>query len=146
MTEKNDAPSYVEYSANNSGGHWWLTDEDWYKLEKAGWVILWAKDEFVYDDGAYVYENGAPKISGGSRTNFIDNDGRWLGTLAKYAFKPNCEDIKAAVSEWEDITRQSASEPGCQCCGQPHNFALYKNGKYAGSGPSISWEPRSSWE
>ena len=31
----------VEYSSNNSGGSWWLSDDDWRKLEKAGWEIQW---------------------------------------------------------------------------------------------------------
>ncbi len=26
----------IEYSSNNSGGDWWLKDEDWFALEKAG--------------------------------------------------------------------------------------------------------------
>ncbi len=31
----------VEYSSNNSGGDWWLTEQDWLNLEKAGWVVVW---------------------------------------------------------------------------------------------------------
>ena len=31
----------VEYSSNNSGGDWWLSDEDWKNLEQAGWVVNW---------------------------------------------------------------------------------------------------------
>ena len=31
----------ITYSSNNSGGGWWLTDEDWYALENAGWVVEW---------------------------------------------------------------------------------------------------------
>jgi hypothetical protein len=31
----------VEYNSNNSGGDWWLSDRDWFKLEKAGWVVEW---------------------------------------------------------------------------------------------------------
>lgn len=29
----------VTYSSNNSGGSWWLNDEQWRALEKAGWKL-----------------------------------------------------------------------------------------------------------
>ena len=29
----------IVYSSNNSGGSWWLSDEDWKKLEAAGWNV-----------------------------------------------------------------------------------------------------------
>ena len=38
---KSRARVLVEYSHNNSGGHWWLTDDDWRELEKAGWKVEW---------------------------------------------------------------------------------------------------------
>lgn len=31
----------IEYSSNNSGGSWWLSDEDWKALEAAGWDVEW---------------------------------------------------------------------------------------------------------
>jgi hypothetical protein len=31
----------IEYSSNNSGGYWRLSDEDWQNLEKAGWKVNW---------------------------------------------------------------------------------------------------------
>lgn len=37
----------VEYSSNNSGGNWWLSDEDWIALEKAGWNVEWRKNRFL---------------------------------------------------------------------------------------------------
>lgn len=30
---------YTEYDSNNSGGSFWLSDQNWADLEKAGWVI-----------------------------------------------------------------------------------------------------------
>ena len=33
----------IEYNAINSGGSWWLTDEDWHALEAAGWKVEWRK-------------------------------------------------------------------------------------------------------
>lgn len=57
----------VEYSSNNSGGHWWLSDEDWLALEQAGWVVEWYRDR----EGPFK----------------ADPDGRWLGGLAGNATK-----------------------------------------------------------
>lgn len=31
----------VEYSSHNSGGHWWVDDDGWKALEKAGWKVDW---------------------------------------------------------------------------------------------------------
>lgn len=31
----------ITYESNNSGGSWWLTDQDWKKLEEAGWEVEW---------------------------------------------------------------------------------------------------------
>lgn len=47
----------LSYSANNSGGYWWLQDEHWKKLEAAGWKVEWVKGD------------------------------RWLGALAKACSK-----------------------------------------------------------
>lgn len=103
----------VQYSSNNSGGSWWLTDQDWYDLEKAGWKVEWIKDradEFALRP---------------------DKDGRFLGSLAVYAKKVFTANSEAsaedkAVADWTDITGQSASEQGCNCCGQPHSFWVEK--------------------
>jgi len=90
-----------EYSSNNSGGTWWLKDEDWRKLEAAGWRVRWVKD------------GGHPFLKPG--------EDRWLGALATAAFKAfPSED--AARDEFEAITGQDANAEGCNCCGQPHNF------------------------
>jgi hypothetical protein len=37
----------LEYNPNNSGGSWWLEDEDWYALEKAGWTVEWVEGGYV---------------------------------------------------------------------------------------------------
>ena len=37
----------VEYTSTNSGGQWWLTDDDWKNLEKAGWKVEWEKERFL---------------------------------------------------------------------------------------------------
>lgn len=37
----------ITYDSNNSGGNWWLSDEDWKKLEKAGWNVDWKEERFL---------------------------------------------------------------------------------------------------
>jgi len=37
----------VEYDSNNSGGSWWLNDDQWKALEKAGWVVDWKEDRWL---------------------------------------------------------------------------------------------------
>lgn len=112
----------VEYSSNNSGGEWWLTDENWLALEKAGWVVDWFREQ---EGKAFP----------------TDADGRWLGALASVATKEGATSLEEAAREWEEITGASATDAGCACCGQPHNFTLYDDeGGYVDSGPSTSYE------
>jgi hypothetical protein len=88
----------LEYSHNNSGGSWWLKDEDWFNLEKAGWTIQWCRDDRFY---------------GGER---------FLGALATTATKM-VSDPKTEIREFEKITNQRVSDTGCSCCGSPHSFS-----------------------
>lgn len=102
--------SYIEYSANNSGGSWWLTDEDWKILEEAGWEVIWLKDD----------EHFSSKV---------DENGRWLGTKALRAKRYGVP-IGVAEAEFAALTGQSPYDEGCSCCGQPHNFYAYnENGE-----------------
>lgn len=32
----------LKYSSNNSGGSWWLTDQNWKDLEASGWVVFYS--------------------------------------------------------------------------------------------------------
>jgi len=140
--------SYVEYSSNNSGGHWWLTDKNWRALEAAGWKILWCIQSVQYDSkGDIIYEeDGSPKLEPADKDwTQPGPDGRWLGALATKAFKPGVTSLRKAVAEWQRITKQNPSAEGCRCCGNPHNFYLYVDGKMVDSGPearglSFSWE------
>lgn len=95
---------YVEYSSNNSGGDWWLTDEDWKALETAGWEVEWFAD----------------------RTDpFLKKpypDGRFLGALASHAKRYGVS-LRPAIAEWEDITGSYSNDLGCSCCGTPHSFS-----------------------
>ena len=110
----------VEYSSNNSGGHWWLEDKDWQALEGAGWNVNWVKD-----------------------SEFHTGD-RWLGAFADSASRTGLS-LLDAVDEWERVTGKSSTDAGCPCCGQPHMFTEYDDdGKYVSSGPSVSYE--ASWD
>lgn len=114
---------HVEYRSNNSGGDWWLTDDDWRALEAAGWEIRWfAANRDVY------------------RT--LDAEGRFIGALADSAIRRQAS-LRDAVDEWERVTGKSSLDAGCPCCGQPHWFTEYDdNGDYVTSGPDVEY---SSW-
>jgi hypothetical protein len=96
----------IEYSSNNSGGDWWLTDEDWKALEDAGWKVQWHKDD--------------PPDSPFARS--ISEDGRWLGALAGYA-SIDAETPADAMRSFEKATGKDVSDEGCNCCGPPHSFS-----------------------
>lgn len=103
----------VRYSSNNSGGSWWLSDEDWKNLEKAGWYIFWG--------GAYFCDTECP----GHRIVENSHDAekkRWLGALAVEATK-EFDTITKCLQEFELITGQDVSNDGCSCCGAPHSFS-----------------------
>lgn len=141
---------YVEYSSNNSGGHWWLKDGHWKALEAAGWKVHWASLANVYTDGGRDYArdaDGTPKLQpieqSGEKFKSLfgrkDPNGeyRYLGALAKTAYRVGLP-LRGAADEWERITGMDATDPGCPCCGQPHNFTEYDAaGKFVASGPTV---------
>lgn len=100
----------VKYSSNNSGGSWWLKDEDWLALEKAGWKVEWVRDN----------PNTLFKDDGGERS---------LGALASRAEK-EFETPGAAMREFEAVTGQTVSDEGCNCCGAPHSFSWGEGDKW----------------
>ena len=97
----------LEYSSNNSGGNWWLDDEDWKALEAAGWDVDW----YAQRDDAKLFYKG----------------GRFLGALASRAFKmvANKAEATEAIEQFERVTGSFVTDQGCNCCGQPHYFSLY---------------------
>lgn len=120
----------TEYDSNNSGGKWWLTDEDWKALEAAGWDVEWRAVKYQQDvaNGEKFAELGKP-----------DKDGRWLGALATKASRQGLA-LKEAVAEWERITGKDSLDAGCACCGNPHNFTEYDdNDKWVASGPEFEY-------
>jgi hypothetical protein len=94
----------VEYSSNNSGGSWWLDDEDWEKLEQAGWQVDWYSD---------------PEVSTGM---FGRGGDTFLGAKATRARK-RFSKMGEGIREWEDATNKDSSDVGCSCCGVPHSFS-----------------------
>jgi hypothetical protein len=92
----------IRYSANNSGGNWWVTDDDWRALERAGWTVEWFKDD--------------PYMS-----KTCDHDGRNIGALAWSATR-EAMSMGAAMAEFAAVTGQDPEEEGCECCGRPHQF------------------------
>lgn len=94
----------IVYDSNNSGGVWWLRDEDWIKLEKAGWVVDWYRDQ---KDTFILFK--------------LDSEGRRLGALATTAYRDGLS-LRDAIAEWEKITNEYSETKGCPCCGPPHNF------------------------
>lgn len=98
---------YIEYVANNSGGYWWLSDDDWHALERTGWVVDW-------------HANGGT----GTWPGHVDAEGRWLGTLASRARLYRVT-MDSAIESWETATGQDSQAEGCTCCGQPHGFYAY---------------------
>jgi len=105
----------IEYNSNNSGGDWWLTDQNWKDLAAAGWDVDWVADE----------TNDLIRSSA--------KDGRWLGALATSASRKGVS-LRMAIEEFERVTGQNSSALGCSCCGVPHNFTEYdENDKWIDS-------------
>lgn len=92
----------VKYSSNNSGGSWWLNDDDWKNLEKAGWKVGWFKTDKDWQQ-------------------WHPGDDRFLGGLAMEATRYGVT-MAHAIEEWSRITGQNPDEEGCSCCGAPHSF------------------------
>jgi hypothetical protein len=97
----------VKYSPNNSGGSWWLKDQDWKALEQEGWVIDWyaTREPTSYRPDPYP-------------------DGRWFDSLAAGALIETDDEPLIIIQAWEKTTNQDASAEGCNCCGEPHTFRV----------------------
>lgn len=72
----------------------------------------------------YVTECGLDKCKGHRRFTSHEQmagDDRWLGALSKEASK-EFDNVGDAIREFERLTKQNASDEGCNCCGPPHGF------------------------
>lgn len=117
---------YIVYNSNNSGGDWWLGDDNWKALEANGWVVHWyhdpddpshshSREDVGTSLGCHSHRYGDPLLQANS-----DGD-RWLGALAVSAAKET-NDPAGAIEEWERTTGMRAGSVGCNCCGPPHTF------------------------
>ena len=137
----------VEYSSNNSGGRWWLKDEDWIALEKAGWTVAWGgtcfcpkkgklprpgdrkptyKIKCVPKQNLHEKEHGLPASCKGHslalKYEDLTDDLRFLGAPANNALF-ECETPGDAMRFFEEVTGQDVTDEGCNCCGCPHHFS-----------------------
>lgn len=135
----------VEYSSNNSGGHWWLTDQNWQDLEKAGWYVIWGRLWFCrskYETTARpaTIKHLCPQDKCEGHRRFesaaeISEDARWLESLARAAIREGLS-MADAIAEWERITGANSAELGCSCCGPPHSFSS-DDEYYSPSAPAL---------
>lgn len=127
----------VEYDSNNSGGHWWLTNADWQKLEAAGWFVEWGGQDFCNPRYGSSGRRTAPdthepnECPGHRRDNSLEdaikNDDKWLGCYAREAridVEAYSSDLAEGVAKewWQNTLGMNADEEGCNCCGRPHSF------------------------
>lgn len=121
----------VTYNSNNSGGNWWLDDDDWLALEAAGWLVQWGGPRFYCDYGFYKPPAGLTKCRKGTLCHGHQaalsaaeaGSRRCLGALATKATREGLS-LKDAIAEWEEATGQDSSALGCSCCGVPHFFGF----------------------
>lgn len=121
---------YLEYSSNNSPSATSCRRSDWLALEREGWVVHWFHDA---DDDSH--EHAEPPHNSGFYEHYhsysdplvpsVSNGTRRMGALATGAAKEvnSAEEAEEALREFESVTGQSADDPGCSCCGPPHNFS-----------------------
>jgi hypothetical protein len=91
-------PFIVGMDENNSGGYYWLGEDDYKDLIDKGWT------------------RGVEKYGyGGTETR-----------VAHKTFEAASEDhaIELAKSEFEVVTGQRADAIGCTCCGRPFYFSV----------------------
>ncbi len=116
---------YTRYSSNNSGGSWWLNDQNWKDLESAGWEVDW-----------YANQNDS----------FHKGKDRFLGALASVATRRDLP-FNEAIEEFERITHEDSTSAGCSCCGQPHNFYYHDDeGNHLEFGPHAVYDDEYSYD
>jgi hypothetical protein len=108
------AEGYVEYSSNNSGGSWWVSDRQWFDLESAGWQVAWFAGDTGYPTSAAGY---------------------YLGGLASDAKRTGVT-LEEAMAEWQWITALDPCAIPCFSSAPPHSFAEYDaDGCWVTDGP-----------
>lgn len=117
----------VQYDSNNSGGYWWLKDDDWLALEKAGWHVEWGQTRYCHTDASWKMPipvcDSYKECAGHHADSYqqIAQEERFLEAAATSASK-EFNSIEDAKAEWSRVTGQDPDEEGCNCCGRPHAF------------------------
>lgn len=102
---------HVEYLTGVSGGDTFMDDDDWDRLERAGWVIDWAAH---YANSPTVYFDEATALYRFHNSNLA----------AKKAYLPNAT-LNEALQSFDSNTTADYTDTGCDCCGPPHHFTEY---------------------
>ena len=133
----------LEYSSNNSGGSFWLSDEDWKNMEDAGWKVQWGgrwfcnskwnlrpKERPAYLEKECSQDEECPGHPAARNFEEVNKSMRWLGALATNA-TIETDNPKRTIREWEDLVSQDSCATGCSCCGPPHDFSWRdEDGRY----------------
>jgi hypothetical protein len=106
----------ITFSENNSGGCWWLKQEQYANLFK----VWWKPGRECYDG----------TVRGASRIIVLDAIDEDVALAAA---------SKLAIMEWEKATGENADEIGCTCCGPPYQF-------YDWDSPILLTQERSAYE
>ena len=132
---KPDAPDttgILSYENNNSGGVWWLSDQDWFALAEAGWTVHWARvnERSILGVASRIYvdaDDPSDLIKPIPMPDINDGPIRYMGALAVSAAK-RFVSAEVGALEFETVANQNLGDEGCNCCGQPHNMRWYPDG------------------
>jgi hypothetical protein len=112
----------VEYTTNNSGGSFWLSDQKWLDLEQAGWTVMWGEH---YDDSTKQvvrYASYQDLVAAGPKARFLNTAARRALIMLPDLPIPDSVLERLAKDVWGIATGMDPDAKGCDCCGPPHAF------------------------
>ena len=108
----------VRYVSNNSGGVWWLTTQDWERLEEQGWTVHWENRRDHLNGYSHNFDlNTYPTLFPRTGDTFLRAEARSAAI--------ETDDPMDAVTGWTAATGEYPYSEGCACCGRPHDFTIY---------------------
>lgn len=125
-----------EYRSNNSGGFWWLKDENWLALEEAGWEVIWGGSLYFcgqsWDRPEVVPDPYCEDCQGHKRFSSFESlnkspKNRYLGRAAATSARKEFYSKGEAIAEFERVADQNYYSRGCPCCGSPHDIYEVKD-------------------